>query len=527
VLEALTIVDEPALQKGLAQLVEAELLYQRGRPPRATYIFKHALIQDVAYTSLLKRTRQQYHNQVAQLLETRFPELVETQPELLAHHYTEADQSEPALRYWQQAGERAQQRSANAEAISHLTQALEILTTLPDTPERSRHELALLIALGNTLIAAKGYAAPDVEHTYSRARALCRRVGETSQLLPTLYGLFAYHYISGKYRTARELGEEFLHLAQRQDDPAVLVAHRALGWPLFALGELAAAREHFEHIATFYDPQQHRALAFQYGHDPGVAGLTFGTWVLWFLGYPDQAMRRSHEAVALAQGVSHPLSLAYTLNHTAMLHQLCRDVAVVQQQAEAAITLSTELDMPLWRAYGLILRGWTLTERGAFEAGIAQIRRGLDASQATGAAWFLPYFLSLLAEAYGKAGQANEGLHVLREALALAHQHGEVFYEAELHRLTGELLLHAERGVRSAEGTPEACFRRALDIARRQQAKSLELRAAMSLSRLWRQEGKHDDAGAVLAPIYDWFTEGFDTADLRDAKALLDALEAE
>jgi predicted ATPase/class 3 adenylate cyclase len=524
VLEALTIVEEPALQKGLEQLVEAELLYQRGRPPRATYIFKHALIQDVAYTSLLKRTRQQYHHQVAQLLETRFPEIVESQPELLAHHYTEADQSEPALRFWQQAGEHAQQRSANAEAISHLSQGLAVLTALPDTPERNWHELALLIALGNALIAAKGYAAPEVEHTYSRARALCLQMGETSQLLPTLYGLFAYHFIGGKYRTALELGEEFFQLAQRQDDPALLVAHRALGWPLIALGELEAAREHFEQIATLYDPQQHRALAFQYGHDPGVAGLSGRTWALWFLGYPDQALRRDQEAMALAQEVSHPLSLAYALNHTAMLHQLCRDVTVVQERAEAGITLSTELDLPLWRAWGLILRGWALTERGTFEAGIVQIRQGLDAAQATGAKWFLPYLLSLLAEAYGKAGQANEGLHVLREALTVAHQHENLSHEAEIHRLTGELLLHAERGVRSPETTPEACFQQALDIARRQQAKSLELRAAMSLSRLWRQEGKRDDARALLAPIYDWFTEGFDTADLQEAKTLLDEL---
>jgi predicted ATPase len=518
-------VEEPTLQEGLAQLVEAELLYQRGRPPRATYMFKHALIEDVAYASLLKSTRQQYHHQIAQLLEARFPEMVETQPELLAHHYTEADQSETALRYWQQAGERARQRSANAEAISHLTQGLAVLTALPDTPERARHELDLHIALGNALIAVKGNAAPEVEQTYSRARELCRQVGETSHLLPTLYGLWAYHFVAGKYRRARELGEEFLRLAQRQRDPAILVAHRALGWPLLALGELTAARKHFEHIVSLYDLHQHRALAFQYALDPGVAGLAFGTWALWFLGYPDQALRRSHEVMALAQEVSHPLSLAHALGHTAMLHQLCRDVPVVQQRAEAAITLSTELDMPLWRAWGLILRGWALTEQGAFEAGIPQIRQGLDAAQATGSEWFLPYLLSLLAEAYGNASQANEGLHVLREALALAHQHEDLSYEAELHRLTGELVQMAECGMQHAALNPDACFRQALDIARRQQAKSLELRAAMSLSRLWRQQGKRQEARALLVPLYAWFTEGFDTADLREAKTLLHELE--
>jgi predicted ATPase len=526
VLEALAVVAEPVLQEGLAQLVEAELLYQRGRPLRATYMFKHALIQDVAYASLLKSTRQQYHQRIAQLLEARFPEIVETQPELLAHHYTEAGQSEPALRYWQQAGERARQHSANAEAISHLTQGLAVLIALPDTLERARHELDLHIVLGNALIAVKGYAAPEVEQTYRRARDLCRQLGEPSDLLPTLYGLFVYHFIGGKYLSARELGEEFLRLAQHRHDPAVLVAHRALGWSLLAMGELTAARERFEHIVSLYDPQQHRALAFQYAHDPGVSGLAFGTWAWWLLGYADQALQRDQEAMALAQEVSHPLSLTYALEHTAMLHQWCRDVPGVQQRAETAITFSIELGMPLWQGWGLILRGWALTEQGAFEEGIAQIRQGLDAAQATGAEWFLPYLLSLLAEAYGKAGQANEGLHVLREALTVAHQNEDLCYEAELHRLTGELLENAECGGRRAELTPEACFQQALAIARRQQAKSLELRAAMSLSRLWLQEGKREDACALLAPIYAWFTEGFDTADLQEARALLATLEA-
>jgi predicted ATPase len=280
-LQAIADLPEATLHAVLAHLQATEFLYETRLFPDRTYTFKHALTQQVAYESLLTATRQQVHQQIALVLEARFPEIVETQPELLAHHYTEAGQHEPALRYWKQAGERARQRSANAEAVSHLTQGLAVLSALPATLERRRHELVLHIALGNALIATKGHAAPEVEHIYTRARALCQQVGETAQLLPTLYGLWAYHIVGGKSRRARELGEEFFQLAQRQDDPVVLVAHRILGMALFHLGELGVARAHLEQSVSRNDLQQHGALAFLYGQDPGAAGLATLGLTLW------------------------------------------------------------------------------------------------------------------------------------------------------------------------------------------------------------------------------------------------------
>ena len=273
-LHALVTVDERTLQEGLAQLVATELLYQRGRPPRATYTFKHALVQDAAYQSLLKRTRQQYHQHVADMLEARFPETVATEPELVAHHYTEAGCAAQALPLWQQAGQRAIQRSANLEGIEHLTQGLAVLATLPDTTDRLQHELDLHVTLGPALMATRGYASSEAEHTFARAWEICQQPGEPPERFPVLSGLCAWYFVGGKHRQARDQTEQLLHLAQRQEDAAPLVvAHRAVGVPLYFMGDVAQAREHFARSAALYDSQQHRTLAFAYGQDPGVAAL--------------------------------------------------------------------------------------------------------------------------------------------------------------------------------------------------------------------------------------------------------------
>jgi predicted ATPase len=520
VLQAVAPVDEMMLQHGLAQLVEAELVYQRGLPPRSRYLFKHALIQDAAYQSLLKSTRQQYHQRIAQVLEARFPDTVETQPELVAQHYTEAGLAEQAVTYWQRAGARALQRSANAEAIAHCHKGLELLSTLPQTPARLQHELAVQITLGPALIATKGNAAPEVEHIYTRARALCQQVGDTPHLFRVLRGLWLFYNVRAAHQTARELGEQCLSWAQRVQDPALLLeAHRALGITLFHLGEVASARAHLEQVIACYDPQQHRSHAFLYGIDPGMACCVYVAWALWLLGYPDQALPRSQEALTLGQ--EHLLSRAQALSWTAWLHQLRREPHAAQAHAERAMALSSEQGFPLFLARGTILQGGALAAQGQGEAGIAQMHQGLAAYRATGAGDHRPFFLALLAEACGKAGQSDEGLRVLTEALAAVDTTGERFYEAELYRLKGELLL--QQTARD-EQQAETCFHQALDIARRQQAKSLELRAAVSLSRLWQQQGKRAEARELLAPIYGWFTEGFDTADLQEAKALLEAL---
>jgi class 3 adenylate cyclase/predicted ATPase len=521
-LAAIAPQDEETLQAGLSQLVGAELLYQRGRPPRAMYIFKHALIQDAAYASLLKSTRQQVHQQIAQALEARFPALVETQPELVAQHYTAAGCHKQAVRYWQQAGQQASDRSAHVEAISHFTTGIELFKTLPESPARAQQALTLHIALGSALQMTKGIAAPEVEHAYTQARALCQQVGETPELVPVLVGLWRFHNVRSQFHTAREIGETLLRLAQQARDPALAVlAHYALGLTWMWLGTLPTARQHLEEGIACYTPDQHRSLVFRMGQDPGVGCRVHGALTLWLLGYPNQALARLHEALALAHELSHPYSLAFTRCWVAFVSQFRRDVPAVYEHAEAAVALSTEQGFPLWAALGTSLRGWALALQGQGEEGMAQVRQGSTAWRATGAAVLVPYLCTVLAEVYDHLGHTEDGHQALAEAHILVEQHEERWWEAEVCRLRGVLLLR-QPGTPQAEA--EVWLQRALDVARRQEAKSLELRAAMSLSRLWQQQGKRTEAYELLTPIYGWFTEGFDTADLQEAKALLNAL---
>ncbi len=491
-------------------------------------------MRDTAYQSLLKSRRSQLHHQVAQVLEERFPETAETQPELVAHHYTAASLIEQAIPYWERAGQRAIRRSAHVEAIAHLTKGLELLKTLPNTPERIQQELTLQTTLGPALQATKGYAALETGRAYTRARELCQQIGETPQLCPVLYGLWAFYHVRPEHKTAHELAEQLLSLAESQQDTACLVeAHWALGCSLFSLGEIVSARAHLEQSLALYDPQEHRSLAFVYGQDPGMCSLCFAGLASWHLGYPDQALKRSQAAVTLAREVSHPHSLAYALGFAAWCHQLRREGQAAKEQAEAGIALSAEHGVPLFLAMGTIFRGWALSEQGKREEGIAQIHQGLAAWQATGAEWAGPYWFALLAEAYGKGGQAEEGLSVLAQALATVNKTGERFYEAELYRLKGELSLQSKQVETSQdksavktnpEAEAEECFCKAIEIARRQSAKAWELRAVMSLSRLWQRQGKKAEARQLLMEIYNWFTEGFDTKDLQEAKALLEEL---
>jgi predicted ATPase len=506
----------------MAQLVQAELLYQRGRPPRARYLFKHALIQDAAYGSLLKSTRQQVHQQIAQALEARFPALVETQPELVAQHYTAAGCAEQAAGYWQRAGERASDRSAHLEAISHCTTGIELLTTLPETPAHTQQALTLYITLGAALQVTKGNATPEVEQAYTQARALCQQVGETPQLVPVLFGLWRYYLARPQLHTAREIGDTLLRLAQRAHDPALsVIAHYALGVTWLWLGVLPAARLHLEAGIARYTPDQRRAPVFRIGGDPGVGCRAHAAITLWLLGYPAQALAHLHEALTLAHELSHPYSLAFARWWAAMISRFRRDVPAVHEHAEATVALSTEQGFPLWAAWGTSVRGWALALQGQGEEGVAQVRQGIAAFRATGAALFVPYFYTMLADVCDHLGYPADGLQVLAEAHTPIEQQEERWWEAEICRLRGVLLLR-QPGTPQVEA--EAWLQRAMDVARGQEAKSLELRAAMSLSRLWQQQGKRAEARELLAPIYGWFTEGFDTADLQEAKALLDAL---
>jgi class 3 adenylate cyclase/predicted ATPase len=521
-LQAVTQLDDVTLQRELARLVDAELLFQRGMPPRASYSFKHALIQEIAYQSLLKRTRQQYHQRIAQVLEEGFPEIAEAQPELVAQHYTAAGCTGQAVRSWQRAGEHASDHSAYLEAISHFTTGIELLKTLPATPERTQQALTLHIALGTALQNAKGHAAPEVEHVYSQARTLCQQVGETPQLVPVLFGLWRYYVTRSQLRTAHELAETLLRLTQQTHDPALtVIAHSALGTTCLWLGALSAARLHIEESLAHYTPEQRRAPVFRMGFDPGVAGRTYTAMLLWLRGYPEQALVRLREALVLAHQISHPYSLAFARFWAAWVSQMRRDVPAVHEHAEAAVALATEQGFPLWTATGTSLRGWALALQGQGEEGMAQVRQGVATWRATGAALFVPCFCTWLADVAAHLGHPEDGLQALAEASTLIEQHEERYWEAEVCRLRGVLLL---RQTMPQPEEAEIWLQRALGVARRQEAKSLELRAAMSLACLWQQQGKRAEARELLAPIYGWFTEGFDTADLREARALLEAL---
>jgi predicted ATPase len=454
-------------------------------------------------------------------LEARFPEIVETQPELVAQHYTAAGCTKQAVPYWQRAGEQASDRSAYLEAISHFTTGIELLTTLAETPERTQHALTLHIALGTALQNAKGHAAPEVGHAYTQARALCQQVGETPQLVPVLFGLWRFYAVRPQFHTARELGETLLRLAQRTEDPALaVIAHNALGVTWLYLGALPAARPHLEEAIARYTPDQHRASAFRMGQDPGVACRVHAALTLWLLGYPVQALARLHEALALAHELSHPYGLAFARRCAAHVYQLRRDVPAVHEQADAAVALSTAQGFTQWVAQGTSLRGWALAIQGQGKEGLAQVCQGINALRAAGAALSVPYYSTLLADVSAHLGHTADGLQALAKAHTLVEQHEERYWEAEVHRLRGVLLLQ-QQGTSQEEA--EIWLQRALDIARRQEAKSLELQAAMSLSRLWQQQGKRQKAHNLLAKVYAWFTEGFDTPDLQDAKALLES----
>jgi len=378
------------------------------------------------------------------------------------------------------------------------------------------------IALGASLCATKGYAASEVGEAYTYAQQLCQHLEDPYQRFSVLRGLWSYNLVYSELETAHALGEQLLTLAQQVHNTAMLcIAHRALGSTLLFLGAVAAAHMHFAQGMALYDPEQHRVYAFLHGDDSGVICHSYAAWTLWYLGYPAQGVTRCHAAVTLAQQLTHPFSLSWVLGAAAMFHQFCREARCAQDCAEEVLSLALAQGFTQWSAYGAMLRGWALVHQGQAQEGITQLTQGLTAQRATGAEILRPYFLTLLVETYGTLGQPEAGLTVLTEALPLVDKTGARWYEPELYRLKGDLLLH-----QSSDNATEAesCFHHALAIARNQQAKSLELRAATSLARLW-QQGKQAEAYALLAPIYGWFTEGFDTADLRDAQALLTVLE--
>ncbi len=518
-LAAVTTLSKEALSQSLAQLQAAELLHETCLVPESVYTFKHVLIQETAYHALLESTRRQQHLQIAQVLAERFATTAAQEPAWLAHHYTEAGGAEQAIPYWQQAGQRAVDRSAHAEAIAHFAQALALLGTLPETPARARQELTLQCSLGVQL-ATRGAATPEVERTYARALELCQQVGNAQALFPVLYGLSRLYKKRGKLRRARDLGEQLLVLAQHQGDSALLLrGHSILGDTLLWLGEFPAARAHLEQGLAVYDPQQHDTHDLLYEADPWLGCLGALSMTLWFLGYPDQALQRSTEALAQAHELSHPYSLARVLVDAAYLHWFCREWSRLRERAEALRALAAAHGFAELYARATYRYGLALVKHGQVAEGLAQFHESMDALQGMQSGDAQALRLTQLAELYRYTGQPDTGLQAL--AAAMAADTEERLDASGRYCIQGELLLLLPC---PDAHQAEHCFQQALAIARRQQAKMPELRAVLCLSRLWQQQGKRTAARQLLAHVYDWFTEGFATADLQETRALLDEL---
>jgi class 3 adenylate cyclase/predicted ATPase len=558
---------EAELYRLLTSLQRKEFLYEQPAFPKSEYIFKHALTQEVAYGTVLQEQRKLLHERTAQAVEALYSTKLEDHYSELAHHYRRSNNIPKAVQYLHQAGQQAMQRSVHVEAISHFHTALELLETLPDSLERIQRELTLQVRLGMSLQIIKGLGSIEAGEAYARARVLSQQVGQTPQLFPMLRGLWLLYHVRAELQTARDLGQQLLRLAESTHDPALLLeAYHALGTTCLSLAEFIAARAHLEQGIALYDPQQHRSHAFLYGQDPGVACRRHLANVLWQIGYPDQARKRDEEALTLARELAHPTTLAGALFSSSGRHLHLREGRVAQERAEEMITLVSAQGSSFMLASGTIEHGSSLVAQGKVEEGIRQMVQGIADWQRTGGGVARLWIFSMLAEAYGKVGQIDNGLAVLAEALTFVEKTEEHYHEPELYRLKGELTLRQWKVESQKSQVPspqpltpntraeveqeaEECFLKAIDVARRQQAKSLELRAVMSLARLWQRQASEQSAKSkaaragnteqesrnaqhvtraklaeahhMLAEIYGWFTEGFDTKDLQEAKALL------
>jgi predicted ATPase len=521
-LHAVHPIAEENLQDSLRKLAEVELINARGIAPDATYRFKHALIRDAAYDALLKSRRKDLHLVVARTIDEKFSALKEAHPEVLARHWTEAGEIELAIAAWKKAGDQSIRRSANSEAIHYFANAIRVLEDLADGPQRSKEELTLQVTMAVPLMASKGYGAPEVEQTFARAAELCRRLNESAQVFSVLRGLHRFNLVRARHHTARELAEQCITVAQKVSDPNLLLeGHLALGESSFYMGNLASAEKHLSRVAQFYNSDKHRPDATRNVQDPAVASRCHLAIATELLGYSDQAAKLIKEAVSLAEEISHPFSRAYALNGAAMLHQIRREMDLARKYAEATLVVSSEGGFSLFTAEARFLLGCALARQGQPEEGIFQMHQGLSAWRATGAQLLCPFYLGSLAEGCCNAGSIGDAANLISEGKAVADKSDEQMFGPELLRLEGELELLAGT---SGNRRPEKCFLNSIDLARRQGAKSWELRATTSLARLLRDTDRHDEARTMLAEIYNWFTEGFDTADLIDAKALLDEL---
>jgi len=517
---------EVELNAALDRLIAAGLLFRQGVPPHASYLFKHALVQDTAYESLLKSRRQILHTRIAETLREKFANTA-AEPELVAHHFTQAGLTESAIEWWGKAGDQALRRSAFKEAIAHLGKAIEMTEKLgaatPTAPQIGER-LRLQIAYGNALISARGYQAQETTAAFARARELAANIEDAAERYSAYYGAWASSYVRGELAPMRELAEEFLHDAEcRPGLPEAGVAHRVFGGTCWFLGDFVAARRHLEQALAGYDPERDRSLAFQFGQDVVVSAMINLAHVLWPLGELERARRLVEEALTLAMRSGHVPTMAYGQYYKCLFEAVARNAARALPHANALVDLSREHGLPFFLTSGTFYYGWTRWHAGDREAGTAEMRQGIALAREHGIGLAMPLYSLLLAEAEAEAGQIDAGFIRLDELLPEIERTGQRWIEAQLNRVRGELLIrHEPADTAAAEGA----FMQSLAVARRQQTKTFELQAGTSLARLWRDQGKVQQARKLLAPVYGWFTEGFDTRDLKEAKALLEELGA-
>jgi tetratricopeptide (TPR) repeat protein len=516
------------LGSALDRLVHAGLLFRQGVPPHASYLFKHALVQDAAYGTLLRESRRALHAHIAEALESQFADVAELQPELLAHHCTEAGLIEKASALWGKAGQRSLARSALVEATAQLSRALAQIAVLPDTGGLRRAQINLQVALANALMHVKGYAAPETKASLDQARLFIERaeaLGEPPEdplvLFSVLYGFWVANHTAFNGDAVRALSAQFLALAEKQRATVpIMIGHRLMGRSLLDTGDIAEGRAHCDQALALYNPAEHRLLATRFGQDSRVAILSFRSLGLWLLGYPEAALADTDHAIKDAREIGQAAALMFALAHTLLPLMLCGNYAAANAHADELVALAAEKGSSLWKACGMMMQGLLMALTGKASNAVQMITSGMTAWRSSGSTLWTPLDLSYLARAYAVLGQFDDAWRCVGEAMMVMENTKETWCEAEVHRMAGEIaLLSPEQ-----EAKAEAYFERALTIARAQKTRSWELRGAMSMARLWRDQGKRQQARGLLVPIYDWFTEGFDTLDLKEAKDLLDEL---
>src|SRR5215470_5969137 len=520
---------EGELESALDRLIAAGLLFRQGIPPHATYLFKHALVQDAAYGTLLREQRRVLHARIAETLEVQFADIAESRPELLARHWTEAGLIEKAASLWGKAGQRSLARSALVEAAEQLTRALDQITTLPGTPVLRREQIKLQVALVNALTHVRGYAAPEPKAAVELARQFIERaeaLGEPPEdpllLFSVLYGAWAASFVAFDGDVTRDLASQFMALAERQGQTVpLMIGHRLMGNSLTLTGDIAKGRAHYNQAFALYDPAAHRTLATRFGQDVGVSTLVYRSLAGWMLGYPEAALADVDHVLEDARDSGHAVPLMYAQFHTSLTNVLCAKYAAANAQSSEVVRLADENGAAFWKALGTMQTGCVLAQSGQASEAIQMITSGITMYRSTGSSLYLPIFLSHLSKAYAELGQFDDAWRCITEAITAVETTKERWYEAEIHRVTGEIALKLPQ---LGSSQAEAYFERALNVARVQQAKSWELRAAMSMARLWLDQDMREKARDLIAPVYGWFTEGFDTRDLKEAKALLHAL---